>query len=386
MKSSERVAAGAASGPPERPRRVSLILHKFSRGGSDRVAAYLARGFADQGIDVDLVVFAKGGEVEAILSQIVGDGIPIRYLGKAAGWRGLDLILGLPKLVSLLRAEAPDAVISTANNTSWVTAVAVKLAGLRRTRLILKTTNPIAFSRHRGLLRRVRLWGYRLTFRRTQAVWTLSAQESEEMRTQFPDQAGLFHDVANPYVTSAMFTPPLIPAPAAPGKTIICIARLTAQKRLDRLIAAFARVRTPQARLLILGEGEDRETLNGLVADLGLQDRVSMPGFVANVAPELHTADLFVLTSDYEGLPAAVLEAMAANCPVLGTDCFPAARAILSDGEGCAVIEQTDPDNLARLIDEHLAGPKPTRLRQVAERYSIANGVSSHLAALSRCY
>jgi glycosyltransferase involved in cell wall biosynthesis len=382
MSSADRAEGGAPVGP----RRVSLILHKFSRGGSDRVAAYLARGFADEGIKVDLVVFGKGGEVEAILSQIVGDDIPVRYLGKAAGPRFLDLIRGLPQLVRLLRSEAPDAVISTANNTAWITAVAVKFSGLRDCRLILKTTNPIATSRHRGLLRLARLWGYRQAFRRTQAVWTLSAEESEEMRAEFPESASLFHDVANPYVTPAMLAPPTAKAPTAPGKTVISVARLTAQKRLDRLISAFALVRTPGVRLRILGEGEDREALAALVAELGLQDRVSMPGYVADVAPELHEADLFVLPSDYEGLPAAVLEAMAANCPVLGTDCFPAARSILGNAEGCAIIERTDPPCLAKLIEEHLAGPKPTDLRQVAERYSVANGVSSHLAALSRCY
>jgi glycosyltransferase involved in cell wall biosynthesis len=361
--------------------RVSLILHKFSRGGSDRVAAHLARGFADRGMDVELQVFCRGGEVEKVLTDVVGDDIPIRYLGRATGVRPLDLMFGLPKLVRVLRGRQPDVIISTANNTALITAIAVQLARLRHARLILKTTNPIATSRHTGLTRWIRLWSYRAIFGWTDAVWTLSADESAEMRTEFPEFAALFADVRNPYVTPAMLAGPN-GAGSDGRKTVICVARLTAQKRLDRLIAAFARVQHPTARLLILGEGEQRETLTKMVAHLGLEDRVSMPGYSPDVAAELHAADLFVLTSDYEGLPAAVLEAMAANCPVLSTECFPAARSLLGQAEGCALIERTDPASLAALIDAHLARPRSTTLRALAERYSIANGVASHAQAL----
>ena len=109
---------------------------------------------------------------------------------------------------------------------------------------------------------------------------------------------------------------------------------------------------------------------------------MSLPGYANDVAAALHAADLFVLASDYEGLPAVVLEAMAANCPVIGTDCFPAARALLGGSEGCAIIEQTDPKSLAAQIDEHLARPRPTSLRAIAERYSIPNGIASHAEAM----
>ena len=162
------------------------------------------------------------------------------------------------------------------------------------------------------------------------------------------------------------------------------IARLTAQKRLDRLIAAFAHLQAPGARLLILGEGEERASLSAHIAGLGLQDRVSMPGYVKDVSAALHEADLFVLTSDYEGLPAALLEAMATNCPVLSTDCFPAARSLLGQLDGGGIIENIDPIALAAAMDQSLQRPRPTTLCAVAATYSIESGVSSHLKALER--
>lgn len=364
-------------------RRVSLVIHTFDRGGSGRVAAYLARGFADLGMIVDLTVFARGGEVEAVATELAGDAVSIRYLGGLSGIRPLDLLRGLPGLVRLFRQDKPDVVIACANNAALVTAAAFRLSGLKASRLFLKTTNPIATSRHKGIARAIRLFGYRIIFPWADAVWTLSPEESAEMRDAFPHFRALFRDVANPYVTPAMFAEPEQAEPAVPQqKTVISVARLTSQKRLDRLIAAFAKVQTPGARLLILGEGEERASLTAQIEQLGLRDRVSMPGYVNDVAAALHAADLFVLPSAYEGLPAVVLESMAANCPVLGTDCFPAARTLLGKTEGCAIIEDTAPEKMASLIDEHLRRPKPDHLRAIAQRFSIAGGIESHADAI----
>lgn len=361
--------------------RVCLILHKFSRGGSDRVAAHLANGFARAGMDVELTVLCRGGEVESFLVDLVDD-LPIIYLGGAGRSRGWDLVRTFPVLVRHLKTLRPDAVISTANNTALVTAFAIKVAGLaHRTRLLLKTTNPVVSSRHKGLVKWLRRASYRLIFSWTDAVWTLSEDESREMEAAFPRFASIFRAVFNPYVTPVM----LAERSSAPngGRQVISIARLTRQKRVDRLLSGFAALPETQARLLILGEGEDRSALQSQVEQLELQSRVDMPGYVPDVAGALHQSDLFVLTSEYEGLPAAILEAMAANCPVLCTDCFPAARTLLNAAEGCAVIEDVRPGPLARQMVEALSRKRPRSLRGIAELYSIENGVRSHVQALT---
>ena len=359
---------------------VTFVLHKFRRGGSDRVAAHLARGFADSGYRVELVVFAKGGEVEQHLLDLVGT-VPVRFIGQAGRWRALDLARGLPAFVRHLRQARPEVILSTANNVALVSALSRSIARLSGSRLSLKTTNPIASSRHRGVAKWLRRWSYRWIFRSAARVWTLSEEETAEMRAAFPRSAPLFRSVFQPYVTDAMSHPS-----AAPARTtdpiILCIARLTAQKRLDRLINAFAYVRTPGARLLILGEGEDRERLTGLVTELGLDGRVEMPGYAPDVALLLHQAKLFVLTSDYEGLPAAVLEAMAANCPVLSTDCFPSARSLVGSAPGGGIIEDCSPHALGAQIDRMLEVPRSDHLSVIAARYSVENGVADHLSAL----
>ena len=363
---------------------LSIVIHTFDRGGSGRVAGYLARGFAEAGYAVEVLVFARGGETEDAVEKLIGASAAIHYFGRSSGVRPLDFLLGLVPLVRRLRDSHPRIVISAANNCAMVAAAAFRLAGLEGSNLFLKTTNPIASSRHRGLVRWIRRLTYRMTFRHAAAVLTMSADESREMEEAFPEFRGLFHVVPNPYVTTAMLDfRGKSPAPTG-GRTVICVARLHPQKRLERLIAAFAHVRDRGARLQILGEGEDRAKLEALVAQLGLGDRVELPGQCPDVAPALHAADLFVLTSDYEGLPAVVLEAMAANCPVLSTDCFPAARSLLTTAEGCGIIEDVSPAGIAALIDAHLELPRPTRLRALAEGYTIPAGIRGHIEAVAR--
>lgn len=366
---------------PMSPPLVSLVLHKFSRGGSDRVAAYLARGFFEAGLHVELVVFARGGEVEQVLLELLGD-IPVHFIRpRVSRSRAVDLVAGLPGFVRHLRRRKPSVIVSTANNTSLISAIGRTMGRMSGARLVLKTTNPIASSRHRGLARHIRLWSYREVFRTTDAVWTLSDEETAEMVAQFPESAQIFRAVTQPYVTPRMIARPAdVRSAAAP--LVLCIARLTPQKRVDRLLRAFAHVRTKNARLLILGEGEDRESLTALIRQLGLNDRVSMPGYLPDVTRALHEADLFVLTSDYEGLPAAVLEAMAANCPVLSTNCFPSAPSLVGESSGCAIIVNTEPRPLARQIDEMLSQDRPSSLVQTAKRYSVTNGVAKHVEAL----
>lgn len=363
-------------------RSVCFILHKFDRGGSLRVAAYLARGFRERGVEVELVLFTSRGEVDQLITELAGAGVAIRYLGDWPGPRMLDLIRGIPALARMLRQRAPDVIIAGANNVALVSAIARRLAGLRKSLLCLKTTNPIATSRHKGLVKFLRRWTYRKVFADAAGVWTLSRSETREMQAAFPAFTALFRDVYNPYVTPQMLAQSGAGALSDDPPFVLAVGRLTSQKRLERLIEAFALVQDRAVRLRILGEGEDRASLTALINRLGLADRVELPGYVNDIGQTYGNAKMFVLTSDYEGLPAVVLEAMAANCPVLSTDCFPAARAILEDAQGCAIIERTDPTSIAAMIDAHLLEPRPTGLRAIAERYSVESGIESHWAAM----
>lgn len=361
---------------------ICFVLHKFDRGGSLRVAAYLARGFVERGAKVEMILFTRRGEVDRVITELAGANVAIRYLGNWSGPRPLDLIQGLPALIRVLRSISPDAIIAGANNVALVSAIARRCAALGGSHLFVKTTNPIATSRHRGISKFIRRWTYRKIFADAAGVWTLSPSETREMEVAFADFTGLFRDVFNPYVTPPMLAHCELALPAGEPPFVLAVGRLTAQKRLERLIEAFALVKDQNVRLKILGEGEERAKLLALIDRLGLAARIDLPGYVDAIGEAYANAKMIVMTSDYEGLPAVLLEAMAANCPILSTDCFPAARAILENAEGCEIIEQTDPASIAAMIDRHLPEPRPTRLRAVAELYSVDNGIDSHWTAM----
>jgi glycosyltransferase involved in cell wall biosynthesis len=140
---------------------------------------------------------------------------------------------------------------------------------------------------------------------------------------------------------------------------ILGVGRLVAQKAFDVLIEAFAHVRRSQpARLLILGEGEERPMLEALVRQLGLEGDIELPGFVANPYPYMAHAELFVLSSRWEGLPTVLVEAMFLRTPVIATDCPSGPREILRNGLYGQLVPVGDPDAVALAIQNSLANHK----------------------------
>lgn len=169
------------------------------------------------------------------------------------------------------------------------------------------------------------------------------------------------------------------------GPVIGHVARLTAAKDQDVLLRAFARVHEslPAARLVMVGDGELRDRLVGLSADLGLGDSVLFLGFRSDVQRLLPMFDLFVLSSLEEGLPISLLEAMAAGRPVAATavGCIPE---LLSNGERGLVIPPRNPDRLADailklLLDESArARYGEAGKRHVESRFSLAEMINRY--------
>jgi glycosyltransferase involved in cell wall biosynthesis len=377
-------AARFAALDQAQPKKVMLTVFSFGLGGTDRVAAYLANGLSDHA-EIHLVSAISGGEGHEPLSQLTGGRITLhRLIASTRASRVIGQIRAFPALVRTLRRVQPDRVIATGNNIAWFTAIAYFLAFGRRPGFFVKVTNPIVRPKDKLINKWFRSFGYNRVFSLATHVLALSDAEGRVLKADFPKLADRFRSVTNPYVTPEMLTR------SNEGKSdanshplVIAVGRLHHQKRFDRLLRAWQLVQHPAAKLIIIGEGPDRKALEALALELGIANRVEMPGYSNDVAGWLAKANIFALSSDYEGLPAVVLEAMAFNCPVVMTDCFPAARELVENVKNCHVVDKNDEAALAKRIDEVLVcGTRPTTLRSVAKRYSIAAGVESHRAAL----
>lgn len=365
-------------------KRITLIHYRLDNGGIDRVATLLASGFAKAGYDVTLLLFCKDGSAEHIYREQMHENVKIIHLGESQSSRTKDLIRLLPKAIQWLIDNPNDALLSTCNNMNWISLLVAKRAK-SNAKVIFKTTNPIIRNSDTGLYALLRKWGYKKAFEKTDLTLTLSEAESRELQQAFPSAADKFQSVINPYVTEQMLAiqehQPIIPNVPKGHKIILSIGRFEPQKNMELLIQSFAKLSSKNCHLIILGDGALKGDCEKLVHTLGIKNHVSMPGFVPNVSDYLKAADLYMMTSRYEGLPAVILEALASNCPILSTDCFLAAREILEPIAGCAILEQEDPDYIGDMMDEalHASYNISDEMRDAARAYSIENGVVDHI-------
>lgn len=158
-------------------------------------------------------------------------------------------------------------------------------------------------------------------------------------------------------------------------KVIIGAGRLNGQKNFSLLISSFAKIAQefPEYKLCIYGKGPLLESLQNLAEEKGVGDRVEFPGYVPDMPERLESASMFVLSSDFEGMPNALMEAMASGLPCVSTDCGGGgARYLIQDGENGLLVPQKDVDAMAEamrkiLSDEALSEKLGSNARKLQE-------------------
>ena len=141
------------------------------------------------------------------------------------------------------------------------------------------------------------------------------------------------------------------------GARIVTVGSMKAQKNHPLLLRAFARLDRPEARLMFVGDGAGRDALVSLAQELGVADRVILAGFHPDPTPFYHSADLFVLSSDYEGFGNVIVEALACGTPVVSTDCPSGPAEILENGRFGRLVPVGDVAALAQAIGAALDAP-----------------------------
>jgi glycosyltransferase involved in cell wall biosynthesis len=307
--------------------------------------------------------------------------VRLTFLAGEVAHRKLDLVTGLAGFAAHLRSGPPACLISCGNHMNWVCAAAATLADRSHCRVVLKATNPIIRPSDGPLGAVVRRGVYGWAVDAADRMLTLTEADAGNLSAAFPRQAHKFKAVANPYVTAEMLKPRTSDDTGLRTPIVVAVAGFSRRKRLDLLVEAFALTRTRDARLVLIGDGVERRAIEAQIQARGIGDRVDLAGYVADVGPWFARASVMALTSTYEGLPAVLFEAMAANCPVVSTNCFAGADELVGRSEGC-LLSADDPASIAAALDQVLSQPRPTTLRTQAQRYSVEQGVRSHIAAV----
>lgn len=326
---------------PDTARHILSYAQTLRGGGVERALLRMAAGWLDDGRRVTLVLGSREGPLAAELPE----GIQMVELGSAAH----RALLAVPGQV---RAQGPDLIFCPGNHYSGIAAYTRLRLGRACPPIVAKVSNALVRPEHgRGAAWRYRRW-LRLHPRFIDHVVAMTPAMAAEAIAEMGMPAERVSVIANP---------PALPVPGAAavalpeGRYIVGVGRLEPQKRWDRLIAALPRLRDQRIALLILGEGSQRAALEAQVAALGLGARVSMPGHARDPIPAIAGAALAVLTSDFEGVPGVLREALAVGTPVVSTESSVAVREIVhSPGLG-TVVPREDADALVAALDDWLA-------------------------------
>lgn len=355
---------------------LAFFIQDLREGGAERNVARVLNGIVARDIPTDLVVIRRTGAFFAELDPRVN----IVQLPQA---RTTTSILGLK---NYLETRRPLALVSSLTHTN-VAAIVANMLARHRTRLIVVERNQ--FSTNRELKKGLVRMAYGLVpwiYRKADRIGAVSMGVRDDLAATTGLPADEVEVLYNPVVSEALFrradepvTHPWLVDQKAP--VIVGVGRFSTQKNFPLLIRAVAEVRkTRPVRLIILGEGSLRRDLEQLVRDLGIENDVDLPGFDANPFRFLKHASLYVLSSDWEGLPTALIEAMACGTPVVATDCESGPQEILDGGRHGRIVPRGDVSALAAAILATLDDPGDQTARVArAREFSLERAVDRYL-------
>ncbi len=356
--------------------KIALFLPSLRGGGAERVMVNLARGFAERGLKVDLVLAKAEGPY---ISQVPQE---VRVVDLGAR----RVLYSLPGLVRYLRQERPCAMLSAMSHANIVAIWARSLADVE-THLVVTEHTTLGQSTENATLVRARFMPVLIKrfYPRADAVVAVSRGVADDLAIRSGLPAEKIKVIYNPVVTPELFAKaeePLDHPWFQPGEppVILGAGRLTPAKDFSTLIRAFALVRKKRpARLMILGEGKDRPKLEALVHELGLEGEAALPGFVDNPYNYMKRAAVFVLSSRWEGLPTVLIEALALGTLVVSTNC-PSGPAEILQGHKEFLVPVGDANALARAILCLLENP--SRLHIDISSYTLSHALELYLRTL----
>lgn len=367
--------------PTPRPRlELAVFLADLGEGGAERMTVAVANGMADRGMEVDLVLADRRGPYLSEVDESV------RVVDLAA--KKVSRALG--PLARYLRQKRPDVMLTTLTHTSFFAVVARALSGTGVPTVVREASTPQAkLAPWTPRMTRVAHRLAPLTYRAADGVIAVSAGGKEAlMRVHgVPAEkvATLYNPVVAPALREAAREDPGHPwlEPGEPP-VVLSVGGLRPHKGFETLLRAFARLSRKDARLVILGEGSERSALEALAQELGVQGRVDLPGFKQNPFAYMSRASVYVLSSTREGLPGALIQALACGCPAVATDCPSGPREVLLDGELGPLVPIGDDRAMAEAIERTLADPPPAhKLEAAMARYDSKSVLDATHAYLS---
>jgi len=349
-------------------KKILFLAPSFAAGvgGAERVITILLRHLDHSRFECHLALVGEG---RAFLEDIPGD-VTVHHLGVSR------MRYCVPAIVKLSRQIEPDTILSTVVFLNAMLMLARPFLSGRPRILLREASLPSAFLAQVARNPRILKWMYRRLYPKADQIICLCDAGIDDMVEHLGISRNKLVRIYNPVdVEMVRRQAEGSESPyTGPGPHVMAMGRLQREKAYDVLLRAFSSVLKafPQAQLAILGEGPLEAQLKEQAAELGGDHAVAFPGFQKNPWPYVKHADLFVLASRFEGLPNALLEALALGTPIVATDCPGGVREIQKSVAEIILVPPEDHVALAAGIIATLSKPKSERpsSRQVAESLS----------------
>lgn len=336
-------------------RPIAFFLPSLRGGGAERIMVNLAHGITERGLALDIVLAAAEGP---FLDQVPATA---RVVDLRAG----RMLRSLRPLVQYLRTERPKVLVSTQSHVNLIALAAAKLAR-QGTPVVVTEHNTLSQTSRRDGSVMGRAWPrlLRAFYPQAASIVAVSQGAADDLSAVSGLRRDRIEVIYNPVISADVLA-------AARGRpdhpwlqpgeppVVIGVGRLTPQKDFATLIRSFAEVRRHRsARLIILGEGEERVALTALAREVGLgDDDIALLGFRPNALAYMAASTVFALSSAWEGLPTVLIEALAVGAKVVSTDCPSGPREILQGGRFGALVPVGDVPALAGAIVDALDRP-----------------------------
>lgn len=322
---------------------ICLMVSSLSGGGAERVAVLLANAwYMDPGVSCVTVItdrLAEGGK-SGLVDGI--DHLQLPLSSTSRNWvAALSANVGrIRRIHRALRQLRPECVVAFMDEMAVLATLSALGTGIP---LIAALRAEPRGPDLNAIWRRLRgpVYG-----RLSALVVVQTEAGAQQGKALFP--GARFASIANPLADL-----PPVPAMAERQRVILSAGRLVRSKGFDVLIDAFARTRGSKGgwKLRIYGEGPERESLQGQIRRLGLEDAVELKGYDASIAVRMGEASIFAFASRTEGYPNALLEAAAMGCACVSTSCETGPREILQEGRLGLLVPVDDREALATALD-----------------------------------
>ena len=325
--------------------KILCVIPSLTKGGAERVLSVLSKEWIK---DHDVIIVTFNNKKKSY--SIGGREIPLRIPAKKNSVLKLyNIILRMMKLVNIIRTEKPDKIISFMETANIPTLFASFLTRNLSKHIVSIHNNPKSFP----LIYRISI---KYLYRYTKKIVTVSnGIMNELLSNKYNLPSNKIISIPNPIdfeEIQKLKTQKELELWDSNIPTFIAMGRLHPQKGFDNLIKAFYIVnKTIESQLVILGEGDERTELEKIAGDLNITDKIIMPGVVENPFYYLNKADVFVLSSRYEGWGNVIVEALASSVPIISFDCNYGPAEILGDSYG-KLVEHGNINNLAETMIE----------------------------------